>query len=81
MTHPPLTSLPEHWQEHIKHLRQDRAELRRENGHLKDRLKLADQGLPPSWAKKLRKLRDENVQLRQERNAIRAELEALRNAE
>lgn len=74
MSHPPLVSLPEHWQEHVKHLRQDRAKLRDENRLLRARLPLADQGLPPSWQKKLRKLRDENVQLRKERNAARAAL-------
>ncbi|MCV7150686.1 hypothetical protein [Mycolicibacterium pyrenivorans] len=76
MSHPPLTDLPEHWQEHIKHLRQDRAKLRDENGRMKAQLHLADQGLPSSWQKKLRKLRDENVQLRRERAALRIELEA-----
>lgn len=79
MSHPPLASLPEHWQEHIKHLRQDRARLRDENGRMNAQLRLSDQGMPPSWIKKLRKLRDENVQLRKERNAIRDELAAVRD--
>jgi ribosomal protein L19E len=78
MSHPPLASLDEHWQEHVKHLRQDRAKLRDENRRLQAKLQLSDQGLPPSWIKKLRKLRDENVQLRKERNAAREELAAVR---
>lgn len=67
MTHPPLTSLPEHWQEHIKHLRQDRAKLRRLET-------ITD--LPLYWQKKIKKLQAEAIQLRTERCALRAELES-----
>ncbi|ORB67682.1 hypothetical protein [Mycolicibacterium tusciae] len=65
--HPPLTELPEHWQEHIKHLRRDRAKLRRLET-------ITD--LPPFWQQKIKKLQSEAKQLRQERNALRAELAA-----
>jgi hypothetical protein len=68
--HPPLTELPEYWQEHIKNLRRDRARLRRLD-------KVTD--LPLFWQQKIKKLQGEAQQLRQERNAARAELGALRN--
>ena len=69
MTHPPLTDIPEHWQEHVKHLRRDRAKLRRLET-------IAD--LPLYWQQRIKKLQDEAKQLRRERNAAREELAALR---
>lgn len=58
----PLSELPAYWQEHIRHLRTDRARLR--------------EGLDTS--PEIRRLRKDCARYRVERNEARAELEALR---
>ncbi|MGU3586053.1 hypothetical protein ACLBYD_23160 [Rhodococcus sp. C26F] len=74
MTPPAYTDLPEYWQEHIKHLRQDRAKLRRME-------KLTD--LPLGWQRTIKQLRSDcktyRLHLRAAEQRI-AKLEAGRNA-
>lgn len=66
MNETPLTELPEYWQQHIQHLRQERA-------HLRSRLPSATRTTTI-----IRGLRREVAKMRVQRNEARAELEALR---
>jgi predicted nucleic acid-binding Zn-ribbon protein len=61
----PLTELPNYWQQHIQHLRQERAKLR--------------SGLAsPKAGRIIRGLRHDLAKMRIQRNEARAELAALR---
>lgn len=68
----PLRDLPLHWQEHIRHLREDRAALRCTIAEMEKR------PVPRRTFEKMRALRVENAKMRRERNDARAEVDQLR---
>lgn len=70
MENTPLSELPDYWQQHIRHLRSERADLRQGA--------VSVSNLDAEAQRVIRRLRHENGKIRIQRNEARAELAALR---